>query len=197
MISFSDLGRFLAPIKNKIFRLVGTALLTAVNSKGEVGFYPAGNRKNPQRVSFNYLGTLTDIVHSQPFGFEARPKVGTAKVIILSPDGSRSNAFVIMIQDDEFRPDDLSEGDSCLYDDSNIRVWAKNGKLVIGKKGAAMTSTPSATDTELLEILDRFMKVFEGVINLAGTASGASLLGSVVTEIGKLRSDLGNIKGSF
>jgi phage gp45-like len=196
-MNLNELTRFLNPIKRKLFMLVGKALITAVNSTGEVGFYPAGDRKNPQRVSMNWLGNLTDIEHSQPFGFEARSLVGTAKAIILSPDGSRSNAFVIMVQDDEYRPDDLGEGDSCLYDDSNIRVWAKDGKLVIGKKGTPMISTPPATNTEALEIMDRFMTIFEGAINLPGVASGTTLLGTVITEIGKLRTDLGNIKGSF
>lgn len=197
MISFSDLSRFLAPIKHKIFRLVGTALLTAINSKGEVGFYSAGDRKNPQRVNFDWLGALTDIEHAQPFGFEAHPKPGTAKVIIVSPDGSRSNAFVIMVQDDAFRPDDLVEGSSCQYDNSDGRHTIADGKHAIGKKGAAMTSTPPIADTEMLEILDRLMVIFEGAINLPGVASGATLLATVITEIGKLRADLANIKGSL
>lgn len=148
----SDLQRYLNPIRRKLYMMMGKALLTAVNNSGEVGFYAAGDRKNPQRLNMDWLGTLTDIERAQPYGFESYPIVGTAKNIILAQDGSRQNAFVVMVQDDEYRPTDGSEGDTIFYgkndktsgekhrvhfkNDGSIEVWAgKTNKVVIAKDG--------------------------------------------------------------
>ena len=133
-MNLGDLTRFLNPIKRQIFLLIGKAILTAVNNEGKTGFHDSGTRANPQRVSMNWFGQLTDIERTQPYGFETYPKADTAKCVIVSPDGSRSNAFVIMIQDDEYRPTDLAESDVCLYNKDDLRVWLEGTKLRI--KGA-------------------------------------------------------------
>jgi len=147
-----NLERLLNPIKRKLFLLIGKAILTKVNNVGKTGFHDSGTRANPQRVDMNWFGQLTDIERSQPYGFETYPVADTAKCILLSPDGSRSNTFVIMVQDDEYRPTDLSEGDTCLYGkndktegekhriqfkaDGSIEIWVgKTNKIIIAKDG--------------------------------------------------------------
>lgn len=134
-MGISDLARILDPIKRKIFLLIGKALLTAINNEGKVGTYDSGSRANPQRLTMNWFGQLTDIERSQPFGFETYPVVGTSKAVLLNPDGARSNVFCIMVQDDAYRPTDLSEGEVCIYDKDDNRIWIKNGKLHIVHSG--------------------------------------------------------------
>ena len=121
-------------LKRKIFYIVGKSILTAINNSGKTGFYDSGSRANPQRVSTNWFGNLTDIERSQPYGLETYPVIGTSKGIYLSPDGVRSNVFCIMVQDDDYRPIDLASGDVCLYNSDDLRVWLEGGKLRI--KGA-------------------------------------------------------------
>lgn len=184
-------------IKTKFFLLIGKALLTAVNSTGAVGYYPAGSRKNPQRVSVNWLGTMTDIEHAQPYGFESYPAVGTAKAVILCPDGARSNAFVMMVQDDEHRPDDLSEGDSCQYDKDNARILCSGGKIAMGNPDQTLTSTPSGGKANAMEIVDRLFTLLQGTLNLGGVASMTTFLPTVNAELAKLQVDWNKIKGSL
>jgi phage gp45-like len=129
-----NIANIINPIKRKLFYLVGKSLLTAINNEGKTGFYDSGTRANPQRISTNWFGNLTDIERSQPFGLETHPIIGTSKGVYLSPDGSRSNVFCIMIQDDEYRPTDIASGDTCLYNSDDLRVWLEGGKLRI--KGA-------------------------------------------------------------
>ena len=189
--------RLLNPIKRKLFLLIGRALITAVNEKGESGFYPSGDRKDPQRVDVDWYGTLRDLEHPEPFGFAANPVKGTSEAIILSPDGSRSNAIVIMVQDTAFRPNDLPAGGSVQYDDSDGRHTIVGGKHAIGKKDTPMTSTPPAADTELLELCDRILTVLQGTLTLPGDTTGTTFVTAALAELAKIQADLGNIKGSL
>lgn len=183
-------------IKRKFFLLIGKALLTAVNNNGEVGFYPAGSRKNPQRVSGEWFGKITDIERSQPYGFETYPGIGTAKMVLLSPDGSKSNVFCIMIQDDEYRPTDLSEWDTCLYDKDNARFLCTGGKVAFGNPDQTLTSTPSGEKANAMEIIDRLFTLLQSDVNLGGAASGTKLI-TALPELVKLQTDWNKIKGSL
>lgn len=142
-MNLPDLQRFLHPIKQKIFYLVGKALLTAINNSGETGFYSSGGRANPQRVSMDWFGKLTDIERSQPYGLETYPVVGTAKAVLLSPDGTRSNAFAVLVQDDEYRPTDGASGDVILYNSSDVRVWLDGDVVKIKANTKVQIEAPS------------------------------------------------------
>ena len=187
MISLNDLSRLLNPVKRKLFLLVGKALFTAVNSTGAVGFYPAGSRKNPQRVSTEWFGKLTDIEHSQPYGFESYPIVGTAKVVLLSPDGSRGNTFAILVQDDTYRPDDLASGASCQYDNLGGRHVVASGKHAIGNK---------LTGNELLQLFDDLLTELQKTVDLGGTSSTGKLF-KINPALLIIQNKLLTIKGSL
>ena len=182
-----SLERLLNPIKRKIFLMVGKAILTAVNNEGKSGFHDSGTRANPQRVTMNWFGQLTDIERSQPYGFETYPVADTAKAILLSPDGSRSNAFVIMVQDDEYRPTDLSEGASCQYDKDDARVLCSGGKVAIGNKTASV---------ELLQLIDDILTELQKTVDLGGTASTGTLF-KINPALLLIQQKLAQIKGSL
>lgn len=156
-------------IKRKIFLLLGKALLTAVNNSGDVGYFPSGSRATPQRVSVDWFGTLTDLERSQPYGLETYPVIGTAKAIILSPDGSRSNSFVALVQDDEYRPDDLASGDVCLYNSDDLRVWLEGGKLRI--KGATANVVVEDGDV-VVEKGDAVVKLGDALVEVGDAIIG-------------------------
>ena len=179
--------RILAPIKHKIFLLVGKAILTAVNNEGKTGFHDSGTRANPQRVSMNWFGQLTDIERAQPYGFETYPKADTAKAILLSLDGSRSNAFVIMVQDDEYRPTDLVEGAVCVYDKDDARIQCSDGKVALGNKTEAV---------EFLDLFDQLLDELQKPVDLTGTASTGKLF-KIEAALIAIQADLAKIKGTL
>ena len=198
MITIRDITKLLNPIKRKIYLLIGRAILTAVNNTGKVGFHDSGSRKNPQRVQVTGLAgeTLTDLDRFQEYGFETYPKTGTAEAVLISPDGTRANAFIVMIQDNEYRPDDLNEGDSCQYDADNARVLCSGGKIAMGNPDQTLTSTPSGGKAEAMEIIDRLFTLLQGDVNLGGAASGTKLI-TALPELAKLQTDWNKIKGAL
>ena len=187
-----SLQRLLNPIKRKLYTMVGKALLTAVNNSGEVGYYPAGDRKNPQRLNMNWLGLLTDVERAQPYGFETYPIPKTAVNRLLAPDGSRSNAYVFMVQDDDYRPTDGSEGDVIAYGkndktvgekhrvhfkaDGSIEVWTgASNKIIIAKDGDIDIVAPNVNITGNLNVQGNVGIIGDttqtGDYNLTGSAT--------------------------
>ena len=186
-MNLGDLTRFLNPIKRQIFLLIGKAILTKVNNVGKTGFHDSGTRPNPQRIDINWFGQLTDIERAQPYGFETYPKADTAKCVLVSPDGSRSNAFVIMVQDDEYRPTDLIEGDVCLYDKDDARIKCSGGKVAIGNKD---------NGNELLDLFDKLLTELLKPVDLTGTASTGKLF-KIETALQDIQAKLATIKGTI
>lgn len=191
-----DVAKLLSPIKRKIYLLIGRAILEAVNNEGKTGFHDSGSRANPQRVQVTGLvnETLTDIDRFQEYGFETYPIADTAEAVLISPDGTRANSFVIMIQDNEYRPTDLLAGDSCQYDHKNARMLCRDGKLAMGNPDQTLTSTPSGGKAEAFEIIDRLFTLLQSDVNLGGAASGTKLI-TALPELAKLQADWNKIKG--
>ena len=190
--------------KRKLFLMVGKALLTAVNNVGKSGFHDSGTRANPQRVTMNWYGQLTDVERSQPYGFETYPVAGddtTAKAILLSPDGSRSNAFVVMVQDDEYRPTDLTEGASCQYDNNDGRHTIAGGKHAIGNKDTGKEFLAMMDDhlTEIITSLTfiRDTITFSNGGGPTGPPSNAALITPRITALEAIQTDLQSIKGTI
>lgn len=125
MIKADDLKRILAPIKKKIFLLVGRALLTAVSNSGKV-----------QRIQVQALSgeTLSDIDHAQPYGLEAHPEAGK-EVVLVFVNGNRDQGLALSVVDRDSRPTDLASGDVCLYNSSSVKVWLKSGGVYVDSAG--------------------------------------------------------------
>jgi phage baseplate assembly protein V len=192
-----DLYRLLQPLYMKIMLMIGRGSVKGVNNSGDVGLIPSSGDK-PQRIQIEAMAneTLTDMERWQEYGLETYPNVD-AEALVGFIDGDRSNGQVICVQDKTYRPTDLSEGDVVLYDYNGVQIGARSGKIVVGKKNVPMTSTPTAANTELLEIVDRILTVLQGTLNLGGMASMTTFLPAVLVELAKLQADLNNIKGSF
>jgi len=173
-----SLQRLLNPIKRKLYTMVGKALLTAVNNSGETGFYPAGDRKNPQRLNMNWLGLLTDVERAQPYGFETYPIPKTAVNRLLAPDGSRSNAYVFMVQDDDYRPTDGGEGDVIAYG-KNDKTAGKKHRIHFKNDGsieiqAGATNKITVTDDGSISIASLVNVLVSAIGNVDIDAAGAT-----------------------
>ena len=117
MITSKDLQRALLKIKNRIFLLIGRAILTAIDNSGET-----------QRMQMTALKgeTLDGVERFQEYGFEGYPKVdGKTENIVLFFNGNRDYGVVIKSFNKSFRPKDLIEGEVCMYDWQGHRVIIK------------------------------------------------------------------------
>jgi phage baseplate assembly protein V len=108
------MNELIEKLKNKLFLLVGRAVLSAVD-----------NSKKTQRVQVKGLKkeTISDISRIQPYGFETYPEESDdAEVVLLFPNGNRDNGIAIIVGNRELRPTDLSKND--------VRVWDKHGNAI-------------------------------------------------------------------
>lgn len=189
--------------------MAGRAILTAINNEGATGHHASGGRSNPQRVQVTGLQseTLTDVERFQEFGLETYPVGGaTAEAVLLSPDGARDNAFVVVIQDKEYRPIDLSEGDVCLYGIKDVdaqlhRLLMKsNGTIEVKTTEDFTVLVPSGkklslgngTD-EILDILDQLFTKLQGNVDQPGAASTGTL-SLILADLATLQTKLQNLK---
>lgn len=78
--------------------------------------------------------TISDLQHPQEFGFASKAKNG-AYLIAVFNGGNRDHGQIITIYDPRYTPQDLNDGDSCAYDESNNRVWLKNADGILIKNG--------------------------------------------------------------
>ena len=131
MISFGSLKRILQPIRQRIFLLVGRALLTAVDNDTKL-----------MHITMDALRgeTITDADRVQDYGFESYP-LARSQPVFLAVNGNREHAIAIVVPDRRYRPRCTEEGDSTVYthkderDDGTPgvghRVWLKADDEVI------------------------------------------------------------------
>ncbi len=108
-MKFLDFKRLIRPIQNKIFLLIGRAVLTAVNN-------------TPLTQNIQVLGlsdeVISDIERFQEYGFETYPPTD-AEVFIGFLNGNRDHGIALCVHDRRYRPLDLTEGEICLYTDED------------------------------------------------------------------------------
>lgn len=151
-----NIHRILDPIKKKIFLLIGRAILTAVNNSGKTMLIQIEGLSDE---------VISDVERMEEYGFASYPVVGTSECVIGFINGNRDHGLVLCIHDREYRPTNLSEGDTRQYDyrgnkitlkSTGIEIEAANGvtieKVLLGettkaelvKDGDAMTELQSA-----------------------------------------------------
>jgi phage baseplate assembly protein V len=104
-VNLNDLKRLLRPIQNKIFLLLGRAILAAVN-----------NAEGTQKVQIVALEgeTITDAERMQEYGLETYP-LTDAEVTMIFLNGNRDHGLAICVHDRRYRPKDLTVGEVVLY----------------------------------------------------------------------------------
>lgn len=133
-MDFNVLKRYLDPIKNRIWRIVGKAILVALDNSG-----------SSQKVNVSILKNenSSEIERVQEYGLDTYPKTD-AQVVILSIGGNRDHALAINISDRRYRPTDLAEGEVALYTHedttSGHRVHLKSGATIEIVAGAGVVS---------------------------------------------------------
>jgi len=112
--------RLITALKNKIYLIVGRAILKAVN-----------NGESTQKLQIVALNgeTITDIERFQEYGFESYP-FADAEVAALFLNGNRDNGIVICVHDKRYRPTDLAAGEVAVYHSESHRVILKAGGVI-------------------------------------------------------------------
>ncbi len=138
-------------LRNRIYLLIGRAVLAAVNDKG-----------GRQRVQFTALkGEIKDAVERvQQYGFTSVPLPG-AQVIFASISGNRDHPIALSVDDPRYRLKNLELGEVALYTDEGDSIILKRNRtieittqtLLVKASTKARFETPQMECTG--EIIDR------------------------------------------
>lgn len=124
MITISDFKRLIRSLQNKIFLLIGRALISAID-----------NSEGTQKLSISLLQNenLSGVERLENYGFTSYPKPG-AEGVALFLNGNRNQGIVIVVHDRRYKPTDHLEGESIVYTDEDAaalddRIHLKRGKI--------------------------------------------------------------------
>jgi phage baseplate assembly protein V len=151
-MDLNDFKRLITPLRNKIFLLLGRAVLEAVK-----------NTEMTQKIQITALDeeVISDMERFQEYGFETYPLEG-AEVLATFFNGNRDHGITICVHDRRYRPTDLAAGEVAVYtdeDSSDFRIHLKRGRI-FGIKGdqwedtldtSKKVTTPSETHTNSTE----------------------------------------------
>jgi len=122
-MNLQDLKRLIRPITNKIFLLLGRAVLKAID-----------NSEDTQKIQVIALKdeTISEIERFQEYGFEGYPFVD-AEAFIGFLNGNRDHGIALVVHDGRYRPTDLTEGEVAIYTDEDVtapfRIQMKRGRI--------------------------------------------------------------------
>lgn len=154
-------------ISNKIYSMIGRAILTAINNSGKV-----------QRIQIKGVSgeTLTDIDRIQEYGLETYPEISKdTEVIIVCPDGNREQAIAIKIGIRNGRPTDLNEGEIKLYTKFGNKILLdKDGKIALNGDSEELTLW-GPLNTALQGLVTGFNAELAKKQDMAGTPGAQSL----------------------
>lgn len=114
------IDRKIQSVRDRIYLLVGRAVLAAVSD--------AGNR---QRIQLSALkGEVKDAVERmQEYGFTSVPLPG-AQVLFVSISGNRDHPVAISVDDPRYRLKGLQPGEVALYTDEGDSIILKRGNII-------------------------------------------------------------------
>ena len=138
----SLMERTIAPLKRKLFLIIGRAILTAISTSEKTMKVQVSGLSNE---------TITDVERLQEYGFDSYPAVGTAEVLIVFPNGARDNGVALVVADRENRPTGMAEGDSMVYTKSGTKIWLKDADSSISINDGADFAVRY---TKLKEVVD-------------------------------------------
>ena len=126
-------------LKNKIYLLIGRAILKAVNN--------TGNIQKLKMVGL-YNENMSDVDRVQDYGIETYPKVTkNTEVIIIFPNGNRDAGIALKVGDRTYRPSGMAVGDVYLYDYRGTEIKIDSVGITL-KSGDASGWKPNVLTTD-------------------------------------------------
>lgn len=157
MASLDDFRRLLTPVFNKVFNLVGRAVIKKVDDE-----------KKLQELQVSLLAdeVRDEVEHFQQYGFTSNPDVG-AEAVVVCVNGSREHALAIAVDDRRYRIRNLGSGE--------VAVYSKHGATIVLKQNGDVEVTPKsgskirlAGDVAVTGTLEASGDVKAGAISLQG-----------------------------
>lgn len=172
MSGITRLDRWIAPLRRKVYGMIGTAIVQAVTDS-----------KDLQLLKISLLGeTHPDVERVQNFGFTSVPPAGSQAVVLFV--GGRRDHPVVVACDDGRQRIKLEVGEAALYNDSGSVVkLGAGGKVAIGNDTA-----------ELLDLMDQLLDNLISAV--VATAIGPQPL-STVANLTTIKTTLATLKGTL
>lgn len=133
----SGIDKNIKSLRERIFLLIGRAVLAAVEDSGK-----------RQRVQFSALkGEVKDSVERiQEYGFTSVPLPG-AQVLFASISGNRDHPVAFAVDDPRYRLNNLQPGEVAIYNHEGTCIVLRNGNKI------EMTATAEITmNTPILKV---------------------------------------------
>ena len=127
-MNVNELMRYLLPIRNGLYHVMGRAVLTAVDNSGK-----------SQKVQLAAAGNevIDKVERLQEYGLETNPPIGdSSEVVIVSIGGQRDMSFVIKATAREYRPKTLTAGEVMIYSKFGQQIHLKSDGSVLVKPAA-------------------------------------------------------------
>ncbi len=183
--------RLLRPIKNKIFLMIGRAVLKAVK-----------NTEGTQKMQALFLADelLQDIERFQEYGFEAYPHDG-AEILANFVNGNRRQGVISCVHDRRHRPKDLVEGEVVIYTDEHIsagghRIHLKRGQIIdVTAKSIIETIMDSITKNTKIVVINATIGITE--TTPIKTINGDLQVNGKITATGNVKSSGGNLEAAL
>lgn len=156
-----DIEKFLQPIKNKLFTMVGRGIVKLINASGKAQTLQISGLKDE---------LVSDVERLQEYGFESFPNVddGTPEAVMLNINGNRDQMVAIKVHDRTLRPTDLEKGDVRMYDShGNAVKFNKDGAEVECLNGNIIKLISSGVEIECLN--GNTFSMQSGKIQMNGT----------------------------
>jgi phage baseplate assembly protein V len=172
MIKIEDLKRLLRPITNKIFLLIGRALLTTIN-----------NAEQTQKIQVTALNgeTITDIERFQEYGFESYPNLNS-EVVIGFLNGNRDQGIALCVHDRANRPTTLTASEVEVYSLNGNKITMKaNGEIHILKNGGTLEYAPLSS--KIKDYIDNQIKTWADAHIHSGVQAGGGVSGASTTQL--------------
>ena len=124
MLGLNDLSRLLAPIKRKIFLMIGRSILSAIN-----------DAETTQKLQLKLLSDeiVTDIERFENYGHSSYPWED-AEALATFINGNRDHGIVVVVHDRRYRPNYLAQGEVVIFTDEDkteaFRVHLKRNRVL-------------------------------------------------------------------
>ena len=158
----AGLDRILAPIKRKIFLIIGRAIVSAIDNTGDT-----------QRVQLQLLAEeiASKVERFEEYGFSTYPFSGSQAVSVFI-NGDRAHGIILCVHDRRYRPTYLEEGEIVFYTDEDQggdghRVHFKRGRQIAIRGANIALGADIGEGRNLAD--DRLVAAFNNHIHLGGT----------------------------
>lgn len=179
---FDQLRHLLRPLRMAIANSIARAVVTLVADGKRLQLVQIGDLEG---------GPYDDCERFQQYGFSSVPLAG-AEAVVIFPNGDRSRALVVAVDDRRYRPTGGQAGDVFLYNDQGTLIRIRGTEIRLGSQAAAQAAIKgdtfldgAAPNTGLVKLLEL---ICTGLANLGEAEAGVLFEAGFNATLGQARS---------